>query len=82
MEHPYLPPAICSGYINNFQAAGLDRRQFWLTHEDLVRTVKEEFKDGFQIAAHQHRQLLFDPCIVDFGMKPEPHVVLHVSILS
>jgi hypothetical protein len=50
--------------------------------EDLVGTVKEELKDEFLIKAHQRRRLLPDPYIVGFGMKPEPHVIVRVSIPS
>ena len=80
-ERPYLPSADGSEYIDNAEAATLDR-QFRLMREDLVGTVKEELKDEFQIKHHQRRRLLPDPCIVEFGMKPEPHVVVRVSIPS
>ena len=80
-ENPYLPPADGSEYIDNPEAAILDR-QFRLMREDLVGTVKDELKDEFQIKAHQRRRLLPDPFIVGFGMKPEPHVIVRVSIPS
>jgi hypothetical protein len=80
-EGPYLPPADGLEYIDNPEAATLDR-QFRLMREDLVGTVKVELKDEFQINAHQRKRLLSDPCIVGFGMKPEPHLIVRVSIPS
>jgi hypothetical protein len=80
-EGPYLPSADGSEYLDNAEAATLDR-QFRLMREDLVGTVKDELKDEFQIKAHQRRRLLPDPFIVGFGMKPEPHVIVRVSIPS
>jgi len=78
-ESAYLPPAFGSTYLENTQAIALDR-QFRLMREDLIGTVKEELKAEFSMATKQRRRMLPDPHIVDFGMKPEPHVVIRVSI--
>lgn len=80
-EAPYLPSADGSDYIDNAEAATLDR-QFRLMREDLVGTVKQELKDEFHIPARQRRRLLPDPLVIGFGMKPEPHVIIRVSIPS
>jgi hypothetical protein len=78
-EGTYLPSADGSEYIENAEAAALDR-QFRLMREDLLGTVKEELQTEFAIGTHQRRRLLPEPRIIDFGMKPEPHVVVRISI--
>jgi hypothetical protein len=78
-ESAYLPPSSGSTHLENTQAIALDR-QFRLMREDLIGTVKEELKAEFSMATNQRRRMLPDPHIVDFGMKPEPHVVIRVSI--
>ena len=78
-EGAYLPYWGSSNNMQNEEAAALDR-QFRLMREDLLGTVKEELQTEFTISASQRRRLLGDPCIVGFGMQPEPHVVVRVSL--
>lgn len=78
-ESAYLPLADGSDYIENAEGGALDR-QFRLMREDLLGSVKQELQTEFKISSNQRRRVLSDPCIIDFGMKPEPHVVVRVSI--
>ena len=79
-EATFLPSAGFTVYPEQVEAAALDRHNV-LMHENLLGTLKEELKAEFHIATHQRRRLMPEPCIIDFSMKPEPHVVVRVSIL-
>ena len=48
--------------------------------EDLLGAVKQELRAEFKVASHRRRRILPDPRIVNFGLKPEPHVIVRVSI--
>lgn len=78
-EGAYLPSTDNSDHMDNKEAAALDR-QFRLMREDLLGTVKDELQSEFKLVPSQRRRILPDPCIIDFGMQPEPHVVVRISI--
>jgi hypothetical protein len=79
-ELPYLPLAVAkSEYIDNEEAALLDR-QFRLMREDLIGTIKDELQKELGVVVKQRRRLFPEPFLIDFGLKPDPHVVIRTHI--
>ena len=78
-EGAYLPLMGKSEFLENQEAAALDR-QFRLMREDLLGTVKEELMAEFCIKASQRRRVFPEPMVVAFGMQPEPHLIVRVSL--
>lgn len=78
-ESPFLPSAFSPEHIDNKEAAALDR-QFRLMRQDLIGVVKEELRAELKLNSGQRRRILPDPTLINFGMKPEPHIVIRMSL--
>ena len=69
-EPAYLPPMTGSDYIDNKEAALMDR-QFRLIREDLVGKIKEEIAEEFKESKNnQHRKLFHAPELCGFELHP------------
>ena len=78
-EQPYLPPPEGSEFIDNKEAAMLDRH-FRLMREDLLGPMRKELREEVRQPARDFRRLYKDPALVGIGFKPEPHVLLRVAM--
>jgi len=78
-EGPYLPPVEGSEYVVNAEAKLLDR-QFRLLREDLVGTVRDNLQEELKNQESARFRLFSSPSVIDFDLKPEPHIVVSVSM--
>ena len=80
-EQPYLPPVDGSEFIENKEAALLDRH-FRLLREDMLGPVREELIEESKRVPSEHRRLYARPIMVRIGVQPRPQIVLRVSMTA